>query len=75
MEKRTPKLRADRHDLVGIEATVGPHRERTRGGPRISTRPIVSVRMGGAPSRVGPTLAQGRAIKHLAGAAATARRG
>jgi len=51
------KLRADCHDLVGIEATVGPHRDLAARSGISDPADRLGQEVGGAPDGVGPTLA------------------
>ena len=59
-------LPADRDDLRGIEARVGPHREHTAGSGRSDPADRLGQEAGGAPDRVGATVAQTR-HEHVAG--------
>jgi len=52
------KLPARLDDLVGIEARVGPHRERTDGSAISDPADCLGQEVGGSPNGVGPTLAQ-----------------
>ena len=51
---------ADRHDLGGVEARVGPHRELARGARSPHAPDRLAQEVGGTPGRVGPSLAQAR---------------
>ena len=60
-------LAADRDDGVGIEAAVGPHREWSPGPSVAHPSHRFTREVGGAPSGVGPALAQS-GQQHVAGA-------
>jgi len=60
-------LAADRDDVVGLEARVGPHRQLARGPGGADPADRLGQEVGGAPDGVGPTLAQAR-HEHVAGA-------
>ena len=58
---------ADGDQGVGIEAAVGPHREWSGGSSMAHPTHRLTQEVGGAPSGVGPALAQPR-HQHVAGA-------
>ena len=60
-------IAADGHDGVGVEAAVGPQGEWSGGSGVAHSAHRLPQEVGGAPSRVGPALAQ-PGHQHLSGA-------